>query len=49
MWFLLKLVWKLIGALRYVMGPALVVAAAVVAYLFMEAIVLKTGFFGFRR
>lgn len=48
MWFLLKLLWKLIAALRYVMGPALLVTAAVILYLFMEAIVLKGGFLNFR-
>jgi hypothetical protein len=47
MWFLLKLLWKVIGALRYIMGPAILILAAVILYLFMESMVLKGGFIRF--
>ena len=47
MWFLLKLLWKIIGALRYIMGPAILIMAAVILYLFMEALVLKGGLIRF--
>lgn len=47
MWFLLKLLWKIIAALRYIMGPAILIMAGVILYLFMESIVLKGGFVRF--
>lgn len=47
MWFLLKLLWKFIAALRYIMGPAILILAAVVLYLFMESMIIDGGFVRF--
>jgi len=47
MWILIKFLWKLIAALRYLMGPSLIILFAVILYLFMESVVLKGEFIRF--
>lgn len=40
MWKLVKVLWKLIGLLRHLIGPALLILAAIIGYLLMKELVL---------